>query len=116
MRLYTKQKRLRWLVAPCLAINQAENPIHGVEDEVVLDGVADVLGLCNNHQDKANMEEQNLISLQLHSSKANKVKDNVHQWDGINAVDAKAWDIGPMIVPRLNNKAIIVVVVVVAEW
>ena len=39
-----------------------------------------------------------------------------HQWHGINAVDAKAGDIGPMIVPFLNNKAIIVVVVVVAEW
>ena len=61
------------------------------------------------------MEEQNLINLQLRSSKANKVKGNVHQWDGINTVDAKAGDIGPMFVPRLNNKAIIMVVVVVAE-
>ena len=61
------------------------------------------------------MEEQNLISLQLRSSKANKVKDNVHQWDGINAVDVKAGDIGPMIVPRLNNKAIIMVVMVAAD-
>ena len=116
MRLSTKQKQLRWLVAPYPAINQAKSQIHGVEDEVVLDGVADVLGPYSNHQDKANMEEQNLISLQLCSNKANKVKGNAHQWHGINAVDAKAGDIGPMIVPRLNNKAIIVVVVVVAEW
>ena len=83
---------------------------------MVLDGVVDVLGLCSNHQDKANMEEQNLISLQLLSSKANKAKGNARQWDGINAVDAKDGDIGPMIVPRLNNKVTIMVVVVVAEW
>ena len=97
------------------AINQAKSPIHGVEDEEVLDGVADVLGLCSNHQDKASMEEQNLISLQPRSNKANKAKGNAHQWHGINAVDAKDGDIGPMIVPRLNNKVIIVAVVVAAE-
>ena len=44
MRLSTKQKRSKWLVAPYPAINQAKSPIHGVEDEVVLDGVADVWG------------------------------------------------------------------------
>ena len=44
-----------------------------------MDEVADVLGPYSNHQDKANMEEQNLISLQLRSNKANKAKGNVHQ-------------------------------------
>ena len=61
------------------------------------------------------MEEQNLISLQLRSNKVNKAKGNGHQWHGINAVDVKDGDIGPTIVPRLNNKVIIVVVMVVAE-
>ena len=79
MRLSIKQKRSKWLVAPYQAINQAKSPIHGVEDEEVLDGVTDVLGPCSNHQDKANMEEQNLISLQLRSNKANKAKGNTHQ-------------------------------------
>ena len=115
MRLSTKQKRSRWLVAPCPAINYAKSPIHGVEDKGVLDGVADVLGPYSNDQDKAHMEEQNLISLQLHSNKANKVKGNAHQWHGINAISAKDGDIGPMIVPHLNNKVIIVVVMVVTE-
>ena len=81
-----------------------------------MDGVVDVLGPYSKHQDKANMEEQNLISLPLRSNKANKAKGSGRQWHGINAVDAKDGDIGPMIVPRLNNKVIIVVVVVVAEW
>ena len=79
MQLYTKQKRSRWLVAPCPAINQAKSPIHGVEDEGVLDGVADVLGPYSNHQDKANMEEQNLITLPLPNNKANKAKGNSRQ-------------------------------------
>ena len=71
------------------------------------------MGPCRKHQDKANIKVLTLISLQLCNSKANKAKDNVHLLTGINVVDVKGRDTGPMIVPHLKET---IVAVVVAEW